>query len=303
MTINTTSSLPVATHRFFSLSRVWALALNTLIELTRQKVFYFLLIFALLVIGNSAFMAQFSFEEEFQMLKDVSLGAMSIFTSLIAMLATAFLLPKDIEDRTLYTILAKPVPRFEYLLGKLAGMLLLLLSSLLLMSALFITVLAIRENMVISDTLRQMQGMSQNEVTAAILKVKTSALNINLLPGIAIIFIKAALLVAMTLLISTFASSGIFTALVSIAIYFIGHLQATARDYWLGNVSITWITRVFLAIVALVFPDLQAFNLIDGVVVGTAIPLLLFIKVFGLGLLYTIIYYLFAAFIFSGKEL
>ena len=60
------------------------------------------------------------------MLKDVSLGAMSIFTWLLAVLATAMLLPKDIEDRTLYTILAKPVPRFEYLLGKLLGVLALL---------------------------------------------------------------------------------------------------------------------------------------------------------------------------------
>ena len=55
------------------------------------------------------------------MLKDVSLGAMSIFTSLLAIVATAQLLPRDLEDRTIYTILAKPVPRYEYLIGKLAG--------------------------------------------------------------------------------------------------------------------------------------------------------------------------------------
>ena len=57
------------------------------------------------------------------MLKDVSLGAMSIFTSLLAIVATAQLLPRDLEDRTIYTILAKPVPRYEYLIGKLAGVL------------------------------------------------------------------------------------------------------------------------------------------------------------------------------------
>jgi ABC-type transport system involved in multi-copper enzyme maturation permease subunit len=51
---------------------------------------------------------------------------MSIFTSLLAIVATARLIPQDIEDRTVYTILAKPVPRFEYVLGKLAGVLLLL---------------------------------------------------------------------------------------------------------------------------------------------------------------------------------
>jgi hypothetical protein len=56
--------------------RIHAIARNTFTELVRQKVFYFLLIFGLVVIGNSAFLAKFSFQEEFQMLKDVSLGAM-----------------------------------------------------------------------------------------------------------------------------------------------------------------------------------------------------------------------------------
>ena len=59
------------------------------------------------------------------MLKDVCLGAMSIFTSLLAILATANFLPKDLEDRTLYNLLSKPVPRFVYLLGKLLGIILL----------------------------------------------------------------------------------------------------------------------------------------------------------------------------------
>jgi ABC-type transport system involved in multi-copper enzyme maturation permease subunit len=102
-------------------SATLAIAANTFTELVRQKVFFFLLIFALLVIGNSAFMAKFSFQEQFQMLKDISLGAMSVFSSLIAILATANFLPKDMEDRTIYTLLAKPVPRHRYLLGKLCG--------------------------------------------------------------------------------------------------------------------------------------------------------------------------------------
>ncbi|MEX1010342.1 MAG: ABC transporter permease subunit, partial [Chthoniobacterales bacterium] len=105
--------------------RTTAIAAVTWTELVRLKIFYFLVIFALLVIGNSFFLARFSFEEEFQMLKDIALGAMSIFSSLLAILATATLLPKDVEDRTIYTILAKPVSRTEYLLGKLAGVFLL----------------------------------------------------------------------------------------------------------------------------------------------------------------------------------
>src|ERR1700721_792941 len=113
-------------HRAFSPARIFAITTNTLTELTRQKVFYVLLIFALVLIGSSVFMARFTFQQEFQILKDISLGAMSIFSSLLAIVATARLIPQDIEDRTIYTILAKPVPRFEYVLGKLCGILLLL---------------------------------------------------------------------------------------------------------------------------------------------------------------------------------
>src|SRR6266566_5356475 len=98
-------------HRGFSPARIFAISTNTLVELTRQKVFYVLLIFALVLIGSSVFMARFSFQQEFQILKDVSLGAMSIFSSLLAIVAAARLIPQDIEDRTIYTILAKPVPR------------------------------------------------------------------------------------------------------------------------------------------------------------------------------------------------
>src|SRR3979411_325474 len=124
-------------HRGFSPARIFAISINTLIELPRQKVFYVLLIFALLLIGSSVFMARFSFQQEFQILKDVALGAMSIFTSLLAIVATARLIPQDIDDRTVYTILAKPVPRFEYVLGKLAGVLFLLAVSLIVMSPCF----------------------------------------------------------------------------------------------------------------------------------------------------------------------
>ena len=112
-------------HRPFSFLRVAAITGNTFTELVRLKVFYFLLIFALLLIANSLFMARLSFQQEFQVLKDVSLGAMNIFSSLLAIVATAQLIPRDLEDRTIYTILAKPVPRHEYLMGKLAGVLLL----------------------------------------------------------------------------------------------------------------------------------------------------------------------------------
>src|ERR1044072_1957131 len=143
-------------HRVFSVSRILTITGNTLTELTRLKVFYVLLVFGLLLIGSSIFMAQFSFQQEFQILKNISLGAISMVPSLLAIVATARMVPQDVEDRTGYTILAKPVPRFEYVLGKIAGVLLLLAISTLVMSAAFLSVLYLREQAVSHTTLTQM---------------------------------------------------------------------------------------------------------------------------------------------------
>ncbi len=288
-------------HRFFSISRVNAIAWNTFTELVRLKVFNFLLIFALLVIGNSAFMVQFSFQEEFQVLKDVSLGAMSIFTSLLAMVATAMLLPKDIEDRTLYTILAKPVPRFEYLLGKLGGVLFLLAIATLLMSVVFALVLYIREQWVIGALTRDLGAVSPEALAERVAQVKEATFNTGLLFGVAVIYMKAALLASLALFVSTFATSSIFTIIVSVAVYFIGHLQATARDYWLTETGST-LTRLFVGIVSLVFPDLQMFNLVDDIVAGTVIATSLFLKTLGLGALYVVVYWFLAYVVFAYKE-
>jgi len=285
------------------LPRVGTLATTTFTELVRQKVFYFLLIFALLIIGNSAFMAKFSFQEEFQMLKDVSLGAMAIFTSLLAILGTAMLIPKDIEERTIYTILAKPIPRYEYLAGKLGGIFLLLLLSTLLMSALFLGVLWLREQNVIHETLAQFGDAPPEDLEFALNEIRQSTFNWNLLPGITIIFMKAALLASLTLFISSFSTSSIFAIITTTAIYFIGHLQATARDFWIGGMEVEWWTRLLTALIALLFPDLQAFSLADDVVAGTAIPAVIFWKTFVLGWVYVAVYYSLASFIFSGREL
>ena len=231
------------------------------------------------------------------------LGAISIFTSLLAIVATARMLPQDIEDRTVYTILAKPVPRFEYVVGKIAGVLVLLAISTLVMVAAFLTVLYMREQAVLQATAKQMAGAPPDQLADALRAVRASAFNIDLVPGIIIIFLKACLLTALTLFVSTFATSTIFTIVVMVFIYFIGHLEATAREYWLHEHGSGLITRVFLAIVALLFPDLQAFNLVDDIVAGTAISTAVFIKTALLGIFYTVIYTLLAVFVFYGKEL
>jgi ABC-type Na+ efflux pump permease subunit len=283
--------------------RIGAITTNTLTDLTRQKAFYFIVVFALILIGSSAFMTRFSFQQEFQILKDVSLGTMSILTSLLAILATARLIPQDIEDRTAYTILAKPVPRFEYLLGKLFGVLALLAIGTAIMSALFVVVLYGREQNVLHETARQMASAPRDQLEEALRAVRNSALNIDIFPVIALVFLKACVLAALTLFVTTFATTNIFTVVVMVFVYFIGHLQGTAREYWLQQQGGGWLTHLFLAVVALIFPDLQSFNFVDDVVAGTVIPLALFAKSAAMGIFYTTVYTLLAVVAFSGKEL
>lgn len=154
-----------------------------------------------------------------------------------------------------------------------------------------------------SETLRETAGLRPEQVQAAIRSLEESAFNANLLPGIVIIYLKAALLAALTLFISTFASSNIFTIVVMVFIYFIGHLQATAREYWLQEHGGGWLAKTFLALVALAFPDLQLFNLVDDIVAGTAIPPGLFAQTAVLGCVYTSVYLFFAWVSFHGKAL
>lgn len=291
-------------HRFFSPARVWALATNTLTELIRLKVFYFLLIFALLQIGSSLLFIRFTFQGQFQMLKDTSLGAMSIFTSMLAILATANLLPKDVEDRTLYTILAKPVPRFEYLTGKLLGVLLLLLISILVMGAMFAAVLWWRTHVVAGEI--RAGGEPPEVINQNLSELYATSYDPALWAGGLIIYAKAALLASLTLFVSTFASSSIFTIMVSVAVFFIGQLQGTARDYWQTTGTLvpnTLLDLAFFKPIALIFPDLQMFNLVEEIVAGSHIAPWLVAKTVGMGATYVLVYLFAGYFMFAKREI
>lgn len=302
------SAVPPAapSHRFFSPGRVWALATTTLTELVRLKVFGFVLIFAAALIAAPLVFPSLVFHDQFQMLRDVALGAMSIFTSLLAILATAGLLPKDTEDRTLYTILAKPVSRLEYLLGKFLGVVLLLTLAAALMAGIFAAVLVARHQVVRAETLQTAaaNGSAPEEVAAQLRELRATAFTPGLPAAALVILAKACLLAAMTLAVSTFASSTLFTVLVAATVYFVGHFEGTAREYWLNS---EWgqraAVKLVLGALVLVFPDLQLFNVVDEAVAGVALPAALLWQTLGLGALYCAVYLLAALLSFSFKEL
>ena len=291
--------------KLFSLSRVMAIAMNTFTQLVRMKVFYFLLIFSVLIIGANVMFLNFTFEQELKILQDVSFGAMTLFAGIFSIVGTALLIPKDIEDRTLYSILTKPVPRFEYLVGKLLGILFLVAVSLLLMSILFFAVLFVRQHGILAEEINQMRGQPSPEQISLLREtIFAQGLRLELINGVVAVFLKAAVAAAIALVVSTFASSTLFTIIVSLVIYFIGHAQSMALDYYFPEGDMHGALQRFIAgIVAIIFPNLQIFNVVDGIVSGQSVPMSLMLRLTGLTGFYLFIYSFVSWVLFAKKEL
>lgn len=287
----------------FSLQRVGAIALNTLTESVRQKVFNILLVFALVVIAMASFFAQFSFAEQaglaaieqLKSVKDFCLGAISVFGMLIAVVGTAQLLPNEVEQRTIYTILSKPVRRFEFLLGKFGGMLLLILVSVVLMSALFGAVLAFKHRTLTAEIAAEGGGAAGEEVQRLVAQVHASAYDPDLVKGVFLIGMKLAVLAGITLFISTFSTSMIFNITVTFMVFLAGHLVGTAKELWQAQP----VMRYLLAII----PDLSVFNVADDIILGNVIPWLHVGRVTLYGLVYLVVVVGAAHFIFAEREI
>jgi ABC-type transport system involved in multi-copper enzyme maturation permease subunit len=298
------AAVHASAHKLFSFRRAAAIAGNTFRDLVRQKVFYFMLLFALLLIGASLALVSLSFQGQLQTVMDVSLGAMSVFTMLLAVLSTAMLLPRDMEDRTLYTILAKPVARFEYLAGKLAGVAMVLLVATALMAAVFCLVLFYWQG-------REIAGMEMNlpadRAAAEIAKLKEGTFTATLFGGVGVIFLRSLVCAALTLMLSTFATSWMFTVIAALMMILAGHLAPIARSVWQGPLGaaadVPIHVGLLLRFVPVFCPDMQLFNVVDDIAVGVSIAGDVFLKIGGLGAGYIATYLLVGYLFFAWREL
>jgi ABC-type transport system involved in multi-copper enzyme maturation permease subunit len=103
------------------LGRVGAVARNTFREAVRNKVLYSLLVFAAAIIVSALALGQLSVHEDRRMIRDVGLFGVDVFGVLIAIFIGVNLLYKELALKTVYTILPKPIARWEFILGKWAG--------------------------------------------------------------------------------------------------------------------------------------------------------------------------------------
>ncbi|HJZ88493.1 MAG TPA: ABC transporter permease subunit, partial [Polyangia bacterium] len=121
---------------------LWAIARNTFREAARDKILYSLLFFAILIILFAVVLGQLSLHEEARLVLDVGLGGISLFSVLIAIFVGASLVYKELDRKTVFTIIPKPLHRHEFILGKFVGMTLVLAVLMAIMSAVLVAVLA-----------------------------------------------------------------------------------------------------------------------------------------------------------------
>jgi ABC-type transport system involved in multi-copper enzyme maturation permease subunit len=103
-------------------NRIFSIAANTFRETIRNKILYTILAFALLVIGLSRFLADLSVGELTRIIVDVGLACIHLFGILIAVFIGITLISNEVERKTVYLILSRPVPRWEFLVGKAVGL-------------------------------------------------------------------------------------------------------------------------------------------------------------------------------------
>jgi hypothetical protein len=202
-------------------------------ELLHQKVLSLFVIFLILILGISEFVISYSFQKRALLFQEMTTDLFSLFLSLLAMIASATLLVSNGEE---VMVLARKIPRYEYFLGKLLGMILMLLSLTVGFGIIFLIV---------------QHAWKMN--------IQGDLFFVMLLGAL----IQASLITAMTLLISTISSSSVFTILVAITCYMIGHLKEGFYEAPKGLMQFhAWCYCVMKSILYLI-ADFSLFNVSD----------------------------------------
>jgi ABC-type transport system involved in multi-copper enzyme maturation permease subunit len=254
---------------------VGPVAINTFREAVRDRVLYNLVLFALMMIGAAILVGQISIGIERLVIINLGLSAISIFGLVMAIFIGVGLVYKEIEKRTLYSLLAKPIRRWQFLVGKYAGLLLTLA-----VNTTFMTL-----------------GLA-----AALLYVskRFEPSDASILVAIYFILLQFALVTALALFFSCF-SSPLLSTLFTLGIYITGVFADDIRSVgdFTQNSAILAITRTLYYLV----PNFHNFNAIAAAAHGGSIPFSLVWQNTLYAVLYVTLLLLAASTVFSGRNL
>ena len=196
--------------------RVTALiALNVFRESVRDKVLYNLVLFAVLLIGASYLIGQLTAGQDVKIIKDLGLAATSIFGLFIAIFIGIQLVSKEVERRSINSLVAKPVERYQIVLGKYVGLVLTLAVNLAVMAVALYVVLAY---------------MAWVAGPSAALAWEAPALDPAMLKAIFLTFVELALVTAIALFFSTF-STPLLSAAFTFGLFVAGRFSADLRNF------------------------------------------------------------------------
>jgi ABC-type transport system involved in multi-copper enzyme maturation permease subunit len=255
--------------------QAFVVAINTFREAVRDRVLYNLVFFALLMIAAAVLVGQISIGIERLVIINLGLSSVSVFGLVMAIFIGVGLVHKEMERRTLYALLSKPVRRWEFLLGKYAGLVL---------------------------TLAVNTGLMTLGVFAALFYV-TGAFHRPdawVLVAVYLILLKLALVTSLALLFSCF-STPLLSTVFTIGLYLAGTFAQDIRDF--GALTESRVVGAATSFLYYLLPNFSNFNVIAPVAYGHGVPLTLVLSNTAYAAAYILLVLLGASAIFSSRNL
>ena len=226
------------------MSRILIVATNTFREAVRDRVLYNLVFFALLLIASAVVVGQISMDIESVVMVSLGLSAISLIGLLIAIFTGVGLVSKEIDKRTLHAVLAKPLQRWQFMLGKFTGLVLTLVVNTAAMAVgLFLAILFLKHSIVRGDAV--------------------------VLAAIYFILLKLALIVALAMLFSCFTSP-LLAILFTGGLYVAGLFVAQLRN--LQATQLNPQTQKFFSILSYLLPNFENYDVMGAAAHGRPIP-------------------------------
>jgi ABC-type transport system involved in multi-copper enzyme maturation permease subunit len=209
--------------------RVWAVALNTFREAVRNRVLYVLALFAVGLMAFSLVLGELSMHEEVRVIKDLGLSGISVVGVAIALFLGVNLLGKELDRKTVYFVIPKPLRRWEFLLGKYAGQVL---------------------------TLAVLVGL-MSAILAVLVRVQGGSHGVVMVRAEVLVLVELALLTAVAMAFSSF-SSPYLSAMLTAGLWVIGRSRAELLTFAQGNKLGGTVLGTTLETVGAVVPDFDA---------------------------------------------
>jgi Cu-processing system permease protein len=261
-----------------------AIAINVFRESVRDKVLYNLVLFAVLLIGASYLLGQLTAGQDVKIIKDLGLSATSIFGLFIAVFIGIGLVSKEVERRSVYSLLAKPIHRYQMIAGKYAGLTLTLIVNVAIMAA------------ALYATLAYMSWSVPAEIERA---WDAPALDPGMLKALALILVELMIITAIALFFSTF-STPMMAAAFTFSLFVAGHFSADLRNFQL--VVDSPVAARLARGLYWVLPNLAQFDVKAAVVHGQPVPLGYLLLTTAYAALYIAVLLVAAMAIFSRRD-